>query len=144
MSSSLKGDKGDTLAFSPEDLESQMLSCTTEPAKFAEQIRKAIADIDRPLALQIFNLLKGKEKDELKEQVRGCLTVRENENFRLLLVAGFLLDMRVKYVGDSKYAKQYEGLVLEVYGMDEYSLITCRKPDGYLTTRMKPEELEKL
>jgi hypothetical protein len=35
-------------------------------------------------------------------------------------------------------------LVLEVYGMDEYGQITCRKPDGYLTTRMKPEELEKL
>jgi hypothetical protein len=29
------------------------------------------------------------------------------------------------------------------YGMDEYGQITCRKPDGYLTTRMKPEELEK-
>jgi hypothetical protein len=52
--------------------------------------------------------------------------------------------MRVKYVGDSKYAEQYEGLELEVYGMDEYGEITCRKPDGYLTTRMKPEELEKL
>jgi hypothetical protein len=45
-------------------------------------------------------------------------------------------------VGDPKYAEQYEGLELEVYNIDEYSLVTCRKPDGYLTTRMKPEELE--
>jgi hypothetical protein len=52
--------------------------------------------------------------------------------------------MRVKYVGDPKYAEQYEGLELEVYSIDEYFQITCRKPNGYLTTRMKPEELEKL
>jgi hypothetical protein len=52
--------------------------------------------------------------------------------------------MRVKYVGDAEYAEQYEGLELEVYSLDEYYLITCRKPDGYLTTRMKLEELEKL
>jgi hypothetical protein len=122
--------------------ESSLLSYLTEPEEFAEQIRKAIANIDQPLAIQILNALKDKAKEKLKEEVRNCLTIRENENFRLLVVAGLLLDMRVKYVGDAKYAEQYEGLELEVDAMDKFFRITCRKPDGYLTTRMKPEELE--
>jgi hypothetical protein len=62
-----------------------------------------------------------------------------------LAKAGFLRGTRVKYVGDPKFAEQYEGLELEVYSIDEYSLITCLKPNGAgYTTRMKPEELEKL
>jgi hypothetical protein len=125
-----------------EKSESLLLSYLTEPEEFAEQIRKAIANIDQPLAIQILNALKDKAKEKLKEEVRNCLTIRENENFRLLVVAGLLLDMRVKYVGDAKYAEQYEGLELEVDAMDKFFRITCRKPDGYLTTRMKPEELE--
>jgi hypothetical protein len=115
-----------------------------KPTEFAEQVRKAIADFDRPLANQILKVLKGKAKEKLREEVKNRLTPRENENFRLLVVAGFLLDMRVKYVGDPKYAEQYEGLELQVYKMDEHFQITCRKPDGYLTTRMKPEELQRL
>jgi hypothetical protein len=144
ISSSLKGDKRDTFALASDNAASQPLSCTTKPEEFAEQIRKAIANVDRALAKKIGKELNGKEKKNLKEEIKSLLTCRENENFRLLLVAGFLLDMRVKYVGDPQYAEQYEGLELEVYSMDEYHRITCRKPDGYLTTRMKPEELEKL
>jgi hypothetical protein len=121
-----------------------MLSCTTEPAEFVEQIRKAIANVDQALANQILKVLKGEAKEKLKEEVKSHLTYRENENFRLLVVAGFLLDMPVKYVGDPNYAEQYEGLELRVYSMDKHHQITCRKPDGYLTTRMNPEELEKL
>ncbi|MEG4294584.1 DUF3987 domain-containing protein [Microcoleus sp. C2C3] len=127
-----------------EKSESLLLSYLTEPAEFAEQIRKAIANCDQLFAIQILTALKGKAKEKLKEEVRGHLTYPENENFRLLVVAGFLLDMRVKYVGDPRYAEQYEGLELQVYKMDEHFQITCRKPDGYLTTRMKPEELQKL
>jgi hypothetical protein len=127
-----------------EKSESLLLSYTTEPAEFAEQIRKAIANLDQPLALKIEEALKGKAKAKLRDEVKNALAPIERKNFKLLAKAGFLLDMRVKYVGDSKYAKQYEGLELEVYGMDEYDQIICRKPDGYLTTRMKPEELEKL
>jgi CRISPR-associated protein Cmr3 len=129
---------------SPKTSESLLVACTTKPEEFAEQIRSAIANIDQPLAIQILNALKGKAKEKLKEEVRSCLTIRENENFRLLVVAGLLLDMRVKYVGDAKYAEQYEGLELEVDAMDKFFQITCRKPDGYLTTRMKPEELQRL
>jgi hypothetical protein len=127
-----------------EKSEPLMLSCTTEPAEFAEQIRKAIANFDRALAIQVWDGLKAKVKRKLREEVKNHLTPTENENFKLLVVAGFLRGTRVKYVGDPKYAEQYEGLELEVYSIDEHSLITCRKPDGYLTTRMKPEELEKL
>jgi len=127
-----------------EKSENLLLSYLTEPEEFAEQIRKAIANCDQPLAIQILSALKGKAKEKLKEEVRGHLTYPENENFRLLVVAGVLLDMRVKYVGDPRYAEQYEGLELQVYKMDEHFQITCRKPDGYLTTRMKPEELRKL
>jgi hypothetical protein len=121
-----------------------MLGCTTKPEEFAEQIRKAITDVDRSLAIKVWNALAGKAKTNLRNEVKDCLAPSEAQNFKLLAKAGFLLGMRVKYVGDPEYAEQYEGLELEVYSLDEYYLITCRKPDGYLTTRMKPEELQKL
>jgi hypothetical protein len=127
-----------------ETTQPSMLSCVTDPAEFAEQIRKAIADVDRSLAIKVWNALAGKAKTNLRNEVKDCLAPSEAQNFKLLAKAGFLLGMRVKYVGDPKYTEQYEGLELEVYSLDEYYLITCRKPDGYLTTRMKPEELQKL
>jgi CRISPR-associated protein Cmr3 len=140
---STKGDYGDSKNHFSENSDSVMLGCTTKPAEFAEQIRKAVTSCDRPLAIQVWDGLKAKAKRKLREEVKTHLTARESENFKILVTVGFLLDMQVKYVGDPQYAQQYEG-VLEVYGMDEYGQITCRKPDGYLTTRMKPEELEKL
>jgi 5S rRNA maturation endonuclease (ribonuclease M5) len=140
---STKGDYGDSKNHFSENLDSVMLGCTTKPAEFAEQIRKAVTSCDRPLAIQVWDGLKAKAKRKLREEVKTHLTARESENFKILVTVGFLLDMQVKYVGDPQYAQQYEG-VLEVYGMDEYGQITCRKPDGYLTTRMKPEELQKL
>jgi hypothetical protein len=110
-------------------------------AEFAEQIRKVIANVDRSLAVQVSRALKG--KIELRKEVRAALTVDEFDNFRLLVSAGFIKGTRVKYVGDPKYAEQYEGLELEVYSIDEYFQITCRKPNGAgYTTRLKPEELE--
>jgi hypothetical protein len=46
-----------------EKSETLMLSCTTEPAEFAEQIRKAIANFDRSLAIQVWDGLNvGKNK----------------------------------------------------------------------------------
>ena len=120
-----------------------MLNCTTEPAKFAEQIKKAITNFDRSLAIQVWDGLKAKVKRKLREEVKNHLTSTENQNFKLLVAAGFLQGTRVKYVGDLKYAEQYEGLELEVCSIDEYSLITCRKPNGAgYTTQLKPEELE--
>jgi hypothetical protein len=127
-----------------EKSESLLLSYLTEPEEFAEQVRKAIANCDRPLAIKVWNALAGKAKTNLRNEVKDCLAPSEAQNFKLLARAGFLLGMRVKYVGDAKYAEQYEGLELEVYSLDEYYLITCRKPDGYLTTRMNLDELRKL
>jgi len=109
--------------------------------EFAGQIRNAITTFDRSLAIQISRALKG--KTELKKEVRAALTVDEFDNFRLLVIRGFIKGTRVKYIGAPKYAEQYEGLELEVYSIDEHSLITCLKPNGAgYTTRLKPEELE--
>jgi len=127
-----------------EKSESLLLSYLTEPEEFAEQIKKAITNFDRPLALEIEEALKGKAKAKLRDEVKDCLAPSETRNFKLLAKAGFLRGTRVKYIGDSKYGEQYEGLELEVYSMDEYFEIACLKPDGSLTTWLKPEELEKL
>ena len=128
----------------PEKSESLLLSYLTEPEEFAEQIRKAIANCDQALAIQVWGGLKATAKRKLREEVKTYLTARESENFRILVTVGFLLDMRVRYVGDPQYAQQYEGLELKVYSMNEYAQINCRKPDDCLTTWLKPEELEKL
>jgi CRISPR/Cas system-associated endonuclease/helicase Cas3 len=126
-----------------EKTENLLLSYLVEPEEFAEQIRKAIANFDRSLAIQIWDALKAKAKRELRAEVKSQLTSTENENFKLLVAAGFLQGTRVKYIGDPKYAEQYEGVELEVYSIDEYFQITCRKPNGAgYTTRLKPEELE--
>jgi len=122
--------------------ESLLLSYLTEPEEFAEQIRKAIANFDRSLAIQVSRALK--DKIQLRKEVRAALTVEEFENFRLLVTAGFVKGTRVKYVGDPKYAEQFEGLELVVDSIDAYSQISCLKLDGYLTGKLKPEELEKL
>ena len=134
----------DVFTSSVETSHSLMMSCTTEPAKFVEQIKKAIANFDRPLAQEIEEALKGKAKAKLRNEVKDCLAPSETRNFKLLAKAGFLQGTRVKYVGDSKYAEQYEGLELRVHSMDAYFEIACLKPDGSLTTWLKPEELEKL
>jgi hypothetical protein len=113
-----------------EKSETLLLSYTTEPEEFTQQIRKAIVNFD-------------KAKKKLRNEVKNALTPDERQNFKLLAKAGFLRGTRVKYVGHSKYAEQYEGLELEVFSMDEYFEITCLKPDGAgYTTRLKPEELE--
>jgi len=123
-----------------ENSNSLMLSYTTEPAEFAEQIRKAITNFDRSLALQVTRALK--DKIQLRKEVRAGLTVEEFENFRLLVTAGFIKGTRVKYVGHPRYAEQFEGLELVVDSIDAHSQISCLKPDGYLTGKLKPEELE--
>jgi len=132
----------EVFASSAETSKPSMLSCTTDPAEFAEQIRKAIANFDRSLAIQVSRALK--DKIQLRKEVRAALTVEEFENFRLLVTAGFVKGTRVKYVGDPKYAEQFEGLELVVDSIDAHSQISCLKPDGSLTTWLKPEELEKL
>jgi hypothetical protein len=123
-----------------ENSETLMLSCTTKPAEFAEQIRKAITNFDRALAIKVTRALKDKTK--LRKEVRAALAVEEFDNFRLLVTAGFVKGTRVKYVGHPRYAEQFEGLELVVDSIDAHSQISCLKPDGYLTGKLKPEDLE--
>ncbi|MBD0299057.1 MAG: hypothetical protein ICV82_01995 [Nitrososphaera sp.] len=132
----------EVFASSTETSQPSMLSCTTEPAEFAEQIKTAITNFDRSLGIQVSRALK--DKIQLRKEVRAALTVEEFDNFRLLVTAGFVKGTRVKYVGDPKYAEQFEGLELVVDSIDAHSQISCLKPDGYLTGKLKPEELEKL
>jgi hypothetical protein len=117
-----------------------LLSCLTEPEEFAEQIRKAIVNFDRAIVVEITRALKDKIK--LRKEVRAALTLEEFENFRLLVTAGFVKGTPVRYVGDPKYAEQFEGLELVVYSIDAHSQISCLKPDGYLTGKLRPEDLE--
>jgi hypothetical protein len=63
------------------------------------------------------------------------------DNFRLLVIRGFIKGARVRYIG-ARYRDQLGGLELVVNAIDSRSEISCLKPDGYLTTWMKPEELE--
>jgi 5S rRNA maturation endonuclease (ribonuclease M5) len=135
------GGNGGNFSPSAETSQPSTLSCTTKPAEFVEQIKKAITNFDRSLAIQVSRALK--DKIQLRKQVRAALTVEEFDNFRLLVTAGFVKGTRVKYVGDPKYAEQFEGLELVVDSIDAYSQISCLKPDGYLTGKLKPEELEK-
>jgi hypothetical protein len=140
--SSFSVDTVDVFTPSSENAESQMLSCTTEPAEFAEQIRKAIANFDRWLAIQVWDGLKAKVKRKLREEVKSHLTPTENENFKLLVAAGFLQGTRVKYVG-SRFP-DLDGLDMTVDNISPYSEIACRRSDGSFTTWLKPEELRKL
>jgi putative DNA primase/helicase len=113
----------------------------TTPAEFAEQIRKAIANVDHPLAVQVGKTLR--PKSELRNQVRDALTVEEFDNFRLLAIAGVIKGTRVKYVG--KNAEHYEGEVLTVDDINVQNELACLRPDGKgYTTWLKSEDLRKL
>src|SRR4028119_32068 len=68
-----------------------LLSYLTEPEEFAEQIRKAITNFDRSLAIQVWDVLKAKAKRELRAEVKSQLTAIENENFKLLVAGGFFV-----------------------------------------------------
>jgi len=135
------GDYGDSKNHFLEKVDSLMLSCITESAEFAEQIRKAIANFDRSLAVQVSRALKG--KTELRKEVRAALTVDEFDNFRLLVSGGFIKGTRVRYVG-TRYHDQLQGLELVVNAIDSRSEISCLKPDGRFTTWMKPQELKSI
>ncbi|MEG4851692.1 DUF3987 domain-containing protein [Microcoleus sp. B5-D4] len=134
---STKGDYGDSKNQFSENSSSLMLSCTTEPAEFAEQIRKAITNSDHPLAVQIGKTLR--PKLELRNQVRAALTSEEFDNFRVLAIAGVIKGTRVKYIGA---CEQYQGIELIVDLIDQFSEIACIKPDGSYTTWLDPKDLE--
>jgi hypothetical protein len=121
-----------------EKSESLLQSSLAEPTEFAEQIRKAITNFDRELAVQVLRVLK--VKTELRKEVRAALTVDEFDDFRLLVIRGFIKGTRVKYVGNR--CPELDGIALVVDRIDRYSEIACLKPDGCLTTWLKSDELE--
>jgi hypothetical protein len=133
------GGNGGNFSLSAETTQPSMLSCTTEPAEFVEQIKKAIANFDRSLALQIWEVLEGKAKEKLRNEVKDALAPSERKNFKLLAKSGFVRGTRVKYVGS---CEQYRDVELEVHSMDAYFEVCCLKPDGSFTTWLKPEDLE--
>jgi hypothetical protein len=85
-----------------EKSESLLLSYLTEPEEFAEQIRKAIADVDRSLAIKVWNALAGKAKTNLRNEVKDCLAPSEVQNFNLLAKkdSEFKIGDRVKITPD--------------------------------------------
>jgi hypothetical protein len=58
-----------------------------------------------------------------------------------LVLRGFCVGSRVTYIG-ARYPEQFKGVELIVDSINERSEITCRKPDGFLTAPLKPEELK--
>src|SRR4028118_702084 len=78
------GGNGGNFSLSAEATQPSMLSCTTEPVEFVEQIKKAITNFDRPLALQIWEALEGKAKEKLRSEVKDALPPSERKNFKLL------------------------------------------------------------
>ncbi|MEG4031898.1 MULTISPECIES: phage/plasmid primase, P4 family [unclassified Microcoleus] len=115
----------------------------TKSVEFAEQIRKAIANFDRSLILQVSRALEGKANVALRNEVKVALTVDERTDFKLLVRAGFVRGTRVKYIG-SRHKDLLQDLDLTVADIsaDIYSEISCYKPDGSFTTWLKSEELE--
>jgi hypothetical protein len=137
----LKSNAENAEVFTPsiETSHSSMMSCTTE---LTEQIRKAIANFDRSLAVQVWEALKGKAQTKLRDEVKDALAPSERNNFKLLAKAGFLRGTRVKYVG-TRFYEQYQDLELEVYSMDEYFEVTCLKPDGKGVVSQAPMKMTK-
>jgi hypothetical protein len=58
--------------------------------EIVEKIRKAIANSDRALAVQIFEVLEGKTQEKLRNEVRDALAPSETKNFTLLAKAEFV------------------------------------------------------
>jgi len=84
------GEDGEVFPTSPVTPQSSMMRHTTEPAEFAGQIRKAIANFDRALAVQILEVLEGKTQEKLRNEVKDALAPSEIKNFKLLAKAEFV------------------------------------------------------
>jgi hypothetical protein len=151
ISSSLKGDKRDTFAFASENSESQMLSRTTESAKFtgehhakmlADKMREAIASSNFEGAKEIV-----KQVGASTSQLRGLFwqnleRTNEKNKARLLAFANSSEGTRLKYVG--KDFEQYAQEELTAYDADGFGYITCLLADGReLTTWIPTRDLRK-
>jgi hypothetical protein len=68
--------------------------------EIVEKIRKAIANSDRALAVQILEVLEVKTQEKLRNEVEYALAPSETKNFKLLAKAEFLRGTRVKITPD--------------------------------------------
>jgi len=92
-------------------------SVTSDPKKpetialieIVEKIRKAIANSDRALAVQIFEVLGGKTQEKLRNEVEYALAPSETKNFKLLAKTEFLRGTRVKITEDYPGSETFRG-----------------------------------
>lgn len=109
-------------------------------SEMADEMRKAITNIDRSLAREVWS--KVKDSPQL-EALKAELEEEENLNVLLLLNTGFVKGQRVRYVG-TKYTETLGGIELIVDDLRNRNGITCKKPNGYFTTDLDKEDLMKL
>jgi putative DNA primase/helicase len=141
-----------------------MVSATTHPPKepknpshpetyanrcrakdLAKEMQQALANSDLDAGKEVW------EKVKQSPQIRGFfpknLTPEEIVAVNLLLNYGLVKSTQVEYVGtDPNLREQYGDLVLAIYSNNgqKEPLINCLKPDGTLTTWLKPSDLKKL
>jgi predicted P-loop ATPase len=166
---SLENEGGDTDSNKPENLSPQgSPPVTTSPkqggdspkspqcpetainkhqaGKLANQMREAIANGDSAEAKEIWKKFENIPLSQRGQQHQffwKALTPDECRKARLLIFTNVMEGQQLKYVGSTE---QYQGIELTAYDADSHNgvTVTCRKPDGYLTTGLKPKDLKKL
>jgi hypothetical protein len=78
--------------------------------EIVEKIRKAIANSDRALAVQISEFLGGKTQEKLRNEVEDALAPSETKNFKLLAKTEFLRGTRVKITSDYPGSETLRGI----------------------------------
>jgi hypothetical protein len=120
--------------------------------KLADEMREVLASSStaaekRTAAREVWKQFEGVPLSQRGQQ-RGffwqSLQETDEENkARLLLFTDLVEGEKLKYVGKEE---QYQGLELTAYSADGTSkvTVTCRKPDGYLTTWIPLKDLRRL
>ncbi|MEG5031299.1 DUF3854 domain-containing protein [Microcoleus sp. AT8-B2] len=135
----VKGSASTNPSQSPEN-PSQLPPTPAEIASgLADEMRKAIANIDRSLAREVWKKVLNSLAE--KEALKAELTEDENLSVRLLLNVGLVKGQRVRYVG-TKWAEQLDGMELIVDDLRNRNGIPCVKPDGSYTTDLNREDLQ--
>jgi len=95
---------------------------------------------------EIYELMGGADKAELREQLKEALPSDERKRIGHIHTAAIKTKgTRVRYIG-AQYAEQIGGIDLVVASVDcckslALTEITCTKPDGSYTTRLKASDL---
>ena len=95
---------------------------------------------------EVYAIMGGTDKAELREQLKEALPADERKRIGHIHTATVLtVGTRVRYIG-AQYAEQIGGIDLVVASVDcckslALTEITCTKPDGSYTTRLKASDL---